>query len=737
MKYVKRAALLFVAAMLAIQLPHVANADAQADFLNKVEGAVILYIGSPNAIVDLSDEIIDEDNFTITPYTSNNRTLVPLRFIGESLGAAVKWDNVSSTVTLQGNNRTINMKLNSTQMSVNGSVKKLEAAATYKSGRVFVPLRAISEAFGKKVSFARGVIMISDTQVINPTQDMDIVQYLIDTLLPFHKDAYTGRALTTEHLASMDQSVVILEAFDKQGISIGFGSAFAIGYGLYLTNYHVIDQASSYLVETEQDRFYDVEGVVDVDPDHDLAIVKTSIRTNVPPMHIGTSSTGLTKGQSIVTIGNPEGLQNTISTGVISGFRSNPSLIQISAPITHGNSGGPLLNIKGEVIGVTSSGVEESGNLNFAIPIDFAKEAVKYYASLPFTNIPVMDQHQFEAQVNTDPGTADPSPSPEPSLSPSVGNPVTLPTEDVHVLNRAISVMVPDPSSSIVYMADDTQKKVIAFDYASDKEIAVSAAFDKPVRKLAFANGELYVMMSDQDYSPYTFDGSQGGTIAVLHPGTLQLKDQWRTRIDPYDIAIDKVNHVYVASGSGQWTYILSYDRTTHEEISSRSIRNASNIALHPAEDKIYAIDTDSSPRDMKVYTIGNGLFTGDYDSPYHGDYPLTTSMGITPDGKYVLNGYGGIFSSTNMSTTNMRFVAKTDPFDMMAGDPLHPETYFTARQSTVRQYDTDTMSRTKLFNTNGTLLQIAEAHGQFIALTKVAVKGSAVPKFALEITEI
>ncbi|RKP47866.1 hypothetical protein D7Z26_21870 [Cohnella endophytica] len=735
MKILKKTALFIVAAMLAVQLPHVAKADAQADFLNKVKGAVILYLGSPNAIVNLSDEIIDEDNFSITPYTSNNRTLVPLRFIGESLGVAVKWDSSSSTVTLQGNKLTIKLKLNSAQMSVNGSAKKLEAPATYKSGRVFVPLRAISEAFGKKVSFARGVIMISGTQVLNPTQDADIVSYLVGTLLPFHKDAYNGRTLTTEQLASMDQSVVMLEAFDKQGLSVGFGSAFAIGYGLYLTNYHVVDQASSYLVVTEQDRFYDVEGVVDVDPDHDLAIVKTSIRTNVPPMHIGTSS-GLTKGQSIFAIGNPEGLQNTVSTGVISGFRSNPSLIQISAPITHGSSGGPLLNMKGEVIGVTSSGVEEGGNLNFAVPIDFAKDAVKYYTSLPFASIPVMNQKQFEAKGNPEPGPS-PNPSPEPSPSPSPSNPVTLPTEDVHVLSRSISAMAPDPSSSVVYMADDNQKKVIAYDYATNKEIAVSAAFDKPVRKLAFANGELYVMMSDQDYSPFTFNGNQGGTIAVLEPGTMQLKDQWRTRIDPYDIAVDKANHVYVSSGSGQWTYILSFDRTTHEEISSSGIRNASYIALHPAEDKIYAINTDSIPRNMRVYTLGNGLFTGGNDSPYHGDFPLTTSLGITPDGKYVLNGYGGIFSSTNMSTTNMKFVAKTDPFDMMTGDPSHPETYFTARQSTVRQYDTDTMNRTKLFNTNGTLVQIAEAHGQFIALTKVAVKGSAVPKFALEITDI
>src|SRR5262245_32100824 len=107
MDYVKKVAMILIATLFVLQLPQVAKADDQSDLLNKVGNAVILYLGSPNAIVNLSDKMIDEDNFSIVPYTNKGSTLVPLRFIGESLGAIVKWDNASSTVTLQSNNRTI------------------------------------------------------------------------------------------------------------------------------------------------------------------------------------------------------------------------------------------------------------------------------------------------------------------------------------------------------------------------------------------------------------------------------------------------------------------------------------------------------------------------------------------------------------------------------------------------------------------------------------------------------
>lgn len=398
---------ILLAALMCGIVPVSAHAeDTEPDFETMFSGAVILYKDSPNAVADLSDVMIDEGNFAVTPYVKNSRTLAPLRFVGESLGANVNWDQKTSTVTIQGNSRAIKLKLGGTQMTVNGVVKKLDVPAQFSNGRVFVPLRAISEAFGKQVFYDRGVIVINDAVKLDPVKDADMIDYLIFTLKPFHKDPYTGQTLSTESLSSMDQSVVMLESFDRNGQSLGFGTAFSVGYGLFLTNYHVVDQASSYLIITEQDRYYEVEGVVDADPDSDLALVKTVIRTNVPPLHLG-SSTGLKKGQSIAAIGNPDGYQNTVSTGIVSGFRQdgNNSLIQISAPITNGSSGGPLLNMKGEVVGVTTMGVQDGASLNFAEPIDEAKALVGSLKSVDFAKIPVLDQSLFQEPASADGST--------------------------------------------------------------------------------------------------------------------------------------------------------------------------------------------------------------------------------------------------------------------------------------------------------------------------------------------
>ncbi|CAM2974418.1 trypsin-like peptidase domain-containing protein [Paenibacillus sediminis] len=377
-------------------------------------GAIILSVGSPNAIYDNTDQIIDEDNFNVVPFVKNGRTLVPLRFVSESLEANVVWNGKTSTATITSTGKVINITPGRSVLLINNKNYPLDAAAEYKEGRIFVPLRAISEAFGKEVFFDRGIIVISNT-----SYDQDIINYLRFVLAPFKKDPYTGKTLNTEQIANLEQSVVLLESFDREGKSIGFGTAFAVGYGLFLTNYHVISEASQYLIETVQDRFYDVDGIVAVNKADDLALVKTKIRTNIPPLRIG-STWNLAKGQSIVTIGNPEGFQNTMSTGIISGLRTidNERYIQITAPITNGSSGGPLFNIKGEVIGINTMG-EDKGNLNFAVPIDYASAWIAKYKAMNFSSIKVLNQDLFRENKTVDeaPATQDGTTVQSPSQS--------------------------------------------------------------------------------------------------------------------------------------------------------------------------------------------------------------------------------------------------------------------------------------------------------------------------------
>jgi len=166
----------------------------------------------------------------------------------------------------------------------------------------------------------------------------------------------------------------------------GVGSGFIFDKrGYILTNYHVIESAEQISVSLPNGKSYDAE-LVGGDEDLDLAIIKINADEDLPTLPLGDSDT-IKIGEDAVAIGNPLGLQNTVTVGVVSatnrsipkpdGNGSYVDLIQTDATINPGNSGGPLLNIHGEVIGInTAIAVDPqlgSVNIGFAIPINIAK----------------------------------------------------------------------------------------------------------------------------------------------------------------------------------------------------------------------------------------------------------------------------------------------------------------------------------------------------------------------------
>lgn len=201
---------------------------------------------------------------------------------------------------------------------------------------------------------------------------------------------------TVKEIAKYAESVVMIKGLDDNDQILSQGSAFCISKGLFLTNYHVIEGINNIIVETEDDREYEVEGIVKYDADLDLAIIKTKEPIEMKPLEIG-SKNDVIQGDKIVTIGSPKGYKNTVSDGVVSGFREykDVDLIQISAPITNGSSGGPLFNMKGQVVGVNSSGYS-SGNLNFAIAIDVAKPWIEEVSNKKFSEINVLNVKNTE-----------------------------------------------------------------------------------------------------------------------------------------------------------------------------------------------------------------------------------------------------------------------------------------------------------------------------------------------------
>ena len=169
------------------------------------------------------------------------------------------------------------------------------------------------------------------------------------------------------------------------GVGTGSGLIFDAN-GWILTNRHVVADAQSLTVVTNEGREYPAE-VYGIDTLTDLAIIKIEA-SNLPVAEIG-SSAGLEPGQIAIAIGNPLGYESSVTTGVVSGLGRQitatdatqtsaeglNNLIQTDAAINPGNSGGPLVNSAGQVIGVNTavSTSEEGRGIGFAIPIDVAK----------------------------------------------------------------------------------------------------------------------------------------------------------------------------------------------------------------------------------------------------------------------------------------------------------------------------------------------------------------------------
>ena len=167
------------------------------------------------------------------------------------------------------------------------------------------------------------------------------------------------------------KSVFYVETYDESWSPIATASGFVtFDEHLFVTNQHVIDGASFLRIVDDDNNSYVINKVVASDKKQDIAILlfPEGINYDSLPLNVNGESR---RGESVVAIGSPKGLQNSVSKGDISAIREENGVgyIQISAAISHGSSGGALFNNSGEVIGITTSGIDEGQNLNFARPI--------------------------------------------------------------------------------------------------------------------------------------------------------------------------------------------------------------------------------------------------------------------------------------------------------------------------------------------------------------------------------
>ncbi len=218
--------------------------------------------------------------------------------------------------------------------------------------------------------------------VATPTPLPDDFMTLLDTEEELVTNLYQRVGPSVVHITTR---VITQSFFFGPTASEGTGSGFIWDRdGHIVTNYHVIENADSVEVKLSDDEVVPAQ-VVGVDPPNDLAVIQVDLPPDtLHPLDLGESA-NLRVGQRAIAIGNPFGLDRTLTTGVVSAL-GRPlqtdqdnyifDVIQTDAAINPGNSGGPLLDSRGRVIGVNTAVRQDAQGIGFAIPVDTVKQVV-------------------------------------------------------------------------------------------------------------------------------------------------------------------------------------------------------------------------------------------------------------------------------------------------------------------------------------------------------------------------
>lgn len=190
-----------------------------------------------------------------------------------------------------------------------------------------------------------------------------------------------GKMLTAEEIAQTTLLAVVLITCDGLDSSLQ-GSGFFIRSGMVITNHHVVDQCGGIDVE-----FLDSSGqkrrtqgsLLASDADADLAVIVVPVAETARVHKLEIAEEAAVVGETVFAAGNPKGLERTFSPGIVSAdlrMVDSSTRLQITAPISQGSSGGPVVNSRGNVVGVAVSSVEGGQNLNFAVPAILIKKFI-------------------------------------------------------------------------------------------------------------------------------------------------------------------------------------------------------------------------------------------------------------------------------------------------------------------------------------------------------------------------
>src|SRR5689334_22538115 len=196
---------------------------------------------------------------------------------------------------------------------------------------------------------------------------MKFVWLLLFLLIPLPIEA---QDLLPELVRRIKPSAVAIETYDSRGEKLSRGSGFFVETDRVVTNRHVVEGAYKAEVHSSSGAVFPVRGILAVDAEGDLALLKIDAPVN-PIKPLSLDKTSPQEGESVVVIGNPLGLEGSVTNGIVSAVRDIPTfgrIIQITAPISSGSSGSPVVNMEGQVIGIATLQITGGQSVNFAIP---------------------------------------------------------------------------------------------------------------------------------------------------------------------------------------------------------------------------------------------------------------------------------------------------------------------------------------------------------------------------------
>jgi S1-C subfamily serine protease len=252
---------------------------------------------------------------------------------------------------------------------------------------------------------------------------------------------------------NLSPAVVLIKGTTNSGEALGTGFIISSD-GKIATNLHVVESLNNGGVQLASGEKFDSFLILLFDPRKDIAIIKIP-GFDLPTVVLGNSN-NVQVGEPVLAVGSPLGLQGTVTTGVISSMRDDPTgggfkVIQTDASVNPGNSGGPLVNRAGEVIGIITYKIRGSENLNFAIPVNY----LRGLTDSPATAMSLEDLHQKLSTGSTDVFRSDAFPTRWKSLESGTTKSVRRDGDRIYVE----TVMPEAQKSAGCFILADLQKK--------------------------------------------------------------------------------------------------------------------------------------------------------------------------------------------------------------------------------------------------------------------------------------